>query len=476
MNPTINSATTRAQGSASRATDAERATSLHAQIGADVASVRLPPAPPAPPSVPASAWQSPPRPAQPATLEALVDALNRLASSFVPLKEDGQRATWQQSGDLSVDEQMAYVATLCMSTSAVLAEIKTQQMKVRTDAGIALREKQLEVLHQQLAKAIEDQKKAESGTTRSRWIRGLIAVAELACGVAKVFMGMHLSAATDLIAGACGLASLACEMAAGGCEDEETAQSWKTWSTFFATAQQVLEGASMTVDALSLARTVQAIRSVGSATRTVLEKGAGEALASNLARGSAVGAEVGKSVATQVAAKIQAGFGQQALKAMGNQHLTTAFCEAAIEQMVARAVESTAKKVAKSGVETCAKKLTDQIVKAAYYEGASAATRVTTRGTANFLKNTTYSTLTGGNLFGRGLNGFDRAALQKEIQDLLIEGDFLRVLFDETERVKKHARKEINARLEEEGTALESAAQVISARGAQVRNALNTIG
>ena len=416
------------------------------------------------PSEPASAWQRPPRPEQMVTPQALRGALSRIASTFVALDKRENPLDLARFDDLPPEALMMAITALSVSTSMALAEMRTQAVKVRTDGAIALRREQTEALCKQLAKALEEQRAAEKGATRSRDMEFYMALGELTCGIVKFALGIHAGGAADMAAGFCGLVKVFAEDALSTCKDEDAAKILTLVAKIAGSAQSSIEGGSMAFDALSFARAFRAVRTVGTAARTALKTGGLAAeLVGDFQKAETIAKQVAQT-ASALAPTIQAGFGAQALARYSGETLVRTFSAQAIEQMVTRAVLAGAEKAAASGATVCAEKLTDAIVRKVWWEGTKAAAKATTRAAPNFIKSATRDVLGGVNLVYKGLTAMDRAELQKEIRQLMAEGEFLQALLNEFQQAKKHAKDDISARLEDAGTAVQNAAHNIQTR------------
>jgi secreted effector protein SseC len=215
------------------------------------------------------------------------------------------------------------------------------------------------------------------------------------------------------------------------------------------------------------------------ATETAMEKGAGELLENTIkqtsgAAGKEVAQEVIKDVAKQVASDVAAevseqiakNIAEQTTRFLGQGHLLEAFSKQAIEQMVARAVETVAEKALKTGAETTAKELTQAVVKEVQREVVKAAIHASLMSAANTAKAVTRASLQGANGVFQGEIAKERAELQKVVQQLMAESNFMQFMLDEFEKLKKRAKEDIGNLMDGAGKALAAGSEAQNKTGA----------
>ncbi|MDA6076071.1 type III secretion system translocon subunit SctE [Edwardsiella anguillarum] len=126
--------------------------------------------------------------------------------------------------------------------------------------------------------------------------------------------------------------------------------------------------------------------------------------------------------------------------------------------MVTRAVETAAKRALQSGVEISAKELSKQVIKEVQREVIKAIVGACIDSVANNAKSATRSTLQSVNGVYQGVITKERAELQKVIQQLINETDFMQFMLDEFEKIKKRAKENIGSLMDGAGKALSAAA------------------
>lgn len=423
------------------------------------------------------AFQSPPRPRESVTLRLAEGALNRILDAFGP-RVDGKPITLAQLERTPMEAMSLAAALLGVKSLGDNADLKSLALEIRTQGAENLRLRQNEDLRKQIDKAIEDQNKAQKAGIFSAIVDWIVSVAEVISGVAKIIGGDVAGGAMDLAAGCSGLVKAFAETMAL-VSDGDAAAKWKEVADIAGKIQLGFEIAGMMVDIISVGRGVMAAKSMAKATETAMEKGAGELLENTIkqtsgAAGKEVAQEVIKDVAKQVASDVAAevseqiakNIAEQTTRFLGQGHLLEAFSKQAIEQMVARAVETVAEKALKSGAETTAKELTKSVVKEVQREVVKAAVHAGLMSAANTAKAVTRASLQGANGVFQGEIAKERAELQKIVQQLMAESNFMQFMLDEFEKLKKRAKEDIGNLMDGAGKALAAGSEAQNKTGA----------
>lgn len=441
------------------------------------------------------AFQTPPRPKEPVTLRLAEGALNRILDAFGPHGADGKPITLAQLERTPMEAMALAASLLGVKALGDSADLKSLALKIRTEGAEQLRLKQNEDLRKQIDKAIEDQNKAHKAGIFSAIVDWIVSVAEVISGVAKIIVGDYAGGAMDLAAGASGLVKAFAETMAL-MSDGETAEKWKQVADVAGKIQLAFEIAGMMVDLVSVGRGVMATKSIAKTTETVMEKGAGEALQQAIKTGSkeaikdtaeGIGKQVAQEVAEQVAKDVAAPlcekllvgtFGKEVARDIvknGTREIVKEALKEAITKMVAEAVEKAAEKAIKNGTEMSVKELTKQVVKEVQHEVFGAILKSSMMSAANTGKAATRATVQGANGVFQGEIAKERAELQKAIQDLMNESDFMQFMLDEFEKIKKRAKDDIKSLLDGAGKSLQSASDMQNSSTAQLTSIANHI-
>ncbi|AKM48566.1 type III secretion system translocon protein [Edwardsiella anguillarum] len=415
-------------------------------------------------------FHRPPAPRQPVTLRLAEGALNRILDIFGP-RVDGKPLTVTDIERTPMEAMTLAASLLGVKALGDNANLKALAMEIRTHGAESLRLRQNEDLRKQVEKSIEDQAKAQKAGIFSAIVDWIVSIAEVVSGIGKILIGDFAGGAMDVAAGCAGLVKAACETLA--LIDKDNAEKYQSIADVAGKVQLAFEIAGMAVDLVSVGRGVMASKSIAKATETVMEGAAGEALHTAVTQGSeaaikTAAAEIGKQVAEQVSEQVTRSLAEQSARFLGQGHLLEAFSKQAIEQMVTRAVETAAKRALQSGVEISAKELSKQVIKEVQREVIKAIVGACIDSVANNAKSATRSTLQSVNGVYQGVITKERAELQKVIQQLINETDFMQFMLDEFEKIKKRAKENIGSLMDGAGKALSAAADTQQKSGAML--------
>ncbi|MGQ5524512.1 type III secretion system translocon subunit SctE [Chitinimonas sp. PSY-7] len=434
---------------------------------------------------------TPPRPKDPVLLSVAQAALNRILQPFTK-DPNGKSLTLADIERTSMDAMTLAASLLGVKALGDTADLKSLALEIRTKGVEAVRLRQNEDLRKEVDKSIEDAQKAHKAGIIGAILDWIISIAEVISGVVKIVTGVLtgnvgsvVGGALDLAAGMAGLVKAACETLA--LIDTKNAEKYKSVADVAGKIQLACEVAGMFVDVLSVGRGVMAARSAVKGTEAVMAAGSGEALKQAIKTGGKaveeVATKIGKEVADQTAAQVFKALTESAesvvknvaQRAVTQSQLIQAFSHTAIEQMVKRAVEGVAKSAAKSATEITAETLTREVVKAMNREVIHAAYKACVQSAPNVGKALVRAGAVGVGAIAQGTIRLDRAELQKVIQQLIADGNFLQFLIDEFEKVKKHANNEIRNLLDGAGKALSGGSESIKNTGAVLTNIANSV-
>lgn len=421
-------------------------------------------------------FHSPPPPRETATLRMAEGALNRILAVFGP-RENGKPITLAQLERTPMEAMSLAASLLGVKALGDSADLKSLALEIRTQGAENLRLRQNEDLRKQVDKAIEDSQKAQKAGIFSAIVDWIVAIAEVVSGVLKIAVGCLTGAANsvaggamDLAAGCAGLVKAMCSTLA--LIDPKNAERYKEVGDVAGKVQLAFEIAGMVVDFISVGRGVMAAKTVANTTKTVVEKGAGELLENTIKQasgtaGKEVAQEVIKNVAQQVATEVAEKTASEVAKKLsetaarffGQGQLLQAFSKQAIETMVSKAVETVATKALKSGAEATAQELTRQIVKQVQREIVQAAVSACLKSAPNVVKAVVTGGVQGANGIAQGAIAKERAELQKIVQQLIAEGNFMQFMLDEFDKLKKRAREDIGQLMDGAGKALASGSE-----------------
>jgi secreted effector protein SseC len=261
-------------------------------------------------------------------------------------------------------------------------------------------------------------------------------------------VSMAAGGAMDFLAGAAGVVKAVAETMA--VVDPDNAEKYKAIAEKAGHVQLAFEIAGAVVDVTSAISHALITKVVPSVTKEVLKEGAEKVLVEAVKSGSkdAVAASakaIGKEVAAKVAGDIAEQLGKTALdaskntvakelaKTIGVRQLMEAFSREAIEEMVTKTVQKVATEAMESGGEITAKALTKKITRELTYEVTKAVMKASAFTALNVVRGATG----GASKVVSGVIEIERAKLQKQIELLMLDQQWLQILLDEFEQRKK---------------------------------------
>ncbi|AOJ83898.1 secretion protein [Burkholderia savannae] len=381
------------------------------------------------------------------------------------------------------------LATTLLSTKALgnTAELKSKALDIMSAKQEEVRRQEIKDYREQIDNAVEQQQKAKKAGIFGVIFDWIVAAVEVVSGVAKMIGGalsgnamMVAGGAMDLMAGFAGVVKATMNTLA--LIDEKNADKYRQVADVAAKVQLTFEIAGAVVDVTSAARNMLLTKAIPKATTAVLEKGAGEALEQAVKAGSKQAVEtaaqaVGKEVASQVSEQILQGLGKAALEAskkagkealqktvqqLGVNRMLESFSREAIEKMVTKAVQKVANEAIDRGAEMTAQALTQAIAKQVKRDVMAAALKAS----LSPLLNTTRATVAAASQTTSGVLGVERAKLQKEIDQLILDQQWLQMCFEFYKQQKEAQTKDAQALVEKAGQAIEDGGQALRQSGA----------
>lgn len=352
-------------------------------------------------------------------------------------------------------EALAMTATvLSLRSFGDTAKATLKALEIATQAEDSLRREQVLQYQQQMDHAVEQADKARKAGVLGVVFDWIIAVAEVVSGLFKMVTGTLTGnplsvagGAMDLMAGLAGLVKATANTLA--LVDPDNAEKHRAAADEAGKVQLSFEIAGAAVDVTSAARNLLVTRVMGKTAISVLENGAAPVLLAAIREGSegaitGIARSVGRDVAEQVAVQIRQTVGKacresaegasRALGVPGFNRVAEAFTREAIEVLVARSVERVAARaMAKGGVISAealatavGRQVADDVVRAVLK--ASVTVLDVTRTVAQSTRQA-----------AGGVLALQRAALQQDIEALILDQQWLQTCIQFHETTKRVA-------------------------------------
>lgn len=418
----------------------------------------------------------PPQAKVEASLDKAKDAMNKIAPEH-------SLAGFEK---LHMDSMM--LATTLLSTKVMgdTADAKAKALSIMTDKQEAVRNQNVKDYREQLDKALEQQQKAKKAGIFGVIFDWIVAAVEVVTGVAKIIGGalsgnasMVAGGAMDLMAGAAGVVkAMANTMAL---IDSANADKYKKIADIAGKIQLTFEIAGAAIDVTSAARNMLLTKVIPKAATAVMKEGAEQALTAAIKEGSKSAAKgiaqsVGKEVAGQVSEQLLQNLGKAALEAskkagkevaekaarqLGANRMLEAFSREAVEKMVSKAVQKVADNAIDKGIEMTTKELTKAVTKSIQKEVIAA----TMKASVNVAANVTRAAVESASKVTSAALAIERAKLQKEIDQLILDQQWLQAIFDTYEDAKKEVNKKVSDLLKNQAAAMQDGAQIMQQTG-----------
>ncbi|MHC8397973.1 type III secretion system translocon subunit SctE [Pseudomonas sp. MDT1-17] len=445
-------------------------TSVSAEVGAPPSRLNMPP----PGKSPVS------------QLEA-TKALSRILAN-IPQKQDGiAPMSLKDLEKIPMDSILLASTLLSSDILGGTALAKSKALAIMSDKQDRIRQQEIRDCREEMDKAIEQQDKARKAGIFSVIFDWIIAAVEVVTGVLKIVGGVLTGNVTtvtggamDLLAGLAGIVKATANTLA--LIDPDNAEKYKKVADVAGYVQLGFEIAGALVDVTSAARNLLLTKVIPKVTGNVLKNGADTAIVQAIKTGSKsaidqTAKKVGQEVASQVAAQITQGLSKATLEAskatakagvqsfvqqFGVNQMLKQFSQQAIENMVTNAVAQVGHKAIEKGIQKTAEQVTKEIVKAVRNDVIKSVVKASTY----IGIHTTRGALTGGSQITSGALAVDRARLQKEIGQLILDQQWLQSLFALYQAEKNSALKRMGELVEGQSQVLEDGSKAIANAGA----------
>ncbi|HBO5144911.1 TPA: type III secretion system translocon subunit SctE [Pseudomonas aeruginosa] len=399
---------------------------------------------------------------------------------------------------MSVELMMVAATLTAGELIGHITDAKAKAVKILGDQQDKLRAEELKEFREQIDKALEQQKKAKKAGIFGVIFDWIVAAVQVVTGVAKMVGGAltgnvmtAAGGAMDLMAGFAGVVKAAMNTMA--LIDSANADKYRKIADVAAKIQLTFEIAGAAIDFLSAARNLITTKVIPQATKVVLKEGADQALSQAIKNGSKSAAaeiaeQVGKQVADQVSDNLMRSLGKTALEAsktagrdaaakvvqqLGVNQMLEKFSREAIESMVSNAVKKVADNAIDKGIEMSARQLTKAIHKELVEQIALATLKASTYVGINAAR----EAVGGAQKITAGALAMERAQLQKEIDQLILDQQWLMMLVDMFERDKEEQVEEMKRLTEGQTDALAGASEALhDAAQTRVRAATSMAG
>lgn len=406
------------------------------------------------------------------TYRAATGAWNRIMDSlgFKDLPTD-KRVQLKDFENLSMETMMLAMTLVAGKALSNTAELKAKALSIMSDKQEAIREQEIKDYREQMDKAVEQQNAAKKAGIFGVLFDWVVAAVELVSGVAKLVGGLVTAnpfaiagGAMDLMAGLAGVVKATMNTLA--LIDPKNADSYRKVADIAGKVQLAFEIAGAVVDITSAARNMMLTKAIPKATEKLLQEGTEKVLMEAIEKGSQqavekTAKEVGKQVASQVSEQIMQGLGKAAVEASktaakeASQKLITNkmmeyFSQQAIEKLVTKSIEKVAGEAIEKGIQLTAEALTKAIVDQVKRDVLAQVLKASLLSAVN----TTRATVTAASQVVSGVSKLEQAELQKEIDQLIIDQQWLQMCFQFYEQSKEAARKDLKALLQGAGDAI----------------------
>ncbi|GLU33141.1 pathogenicity island 2 effector protein SseC [Trinickia caryophylli] len=341
--------------------------------------------------------------------------------------------------------QSLMLAVTLMSVEALgsLANATGKALNIMAQGQRAVEQHEVQEIRDQIDKAIEQQKKAKKAGIFSAICDWVVSAVEVVSGAARVVTGaltgdamMVAGGAMDLAAGTAGLVKAACETIA--LIDTKDAAKFKAIAETAGKIQLACEIVGAIVDITSAAQNMLVTKVIPKAAEKVLEEGAGRVVATAVKDGSK---EALEAAAKQLGKEVVKSVSEEALDVLGKD---------VVEKIIQDAVKTAAKNALERGGDIVAEKLAKDIVKQIRRSLIKAIVKAAVVTTVNV----TRGALSGANEVFSGVIQIERARLQKQIDQLILDQEMLQALFDDFDRAKKDTEEKMKDLIHAQGRAL----------------------
>lgn len=399
---------------------------------------------------------------------------------------------------MSVELMMVAVTLMAGELIGHITGAKAKAIKILGDKQDSLRAQELKEFREQIEKALEDQKKAKKAGIFGVIFDWVVAAVQVVTGVAKIVGGAltgnamtAAGGAMDLLAGLAGVVKAAMNTMA--LIDPANADKYRKVANEAAKVQLVFEIAGAAIDFLSAARNLITTKAISQATKTALKDGAGQALSEAIKTGSKtavaeIAEKVGRQVADQVSENLIRNLGSTAMQIsaaagkklannivqqVGVNQMLSKFSHEAIEKLVGDVI----KRVANDAIDKALGWSIEPLTKAIVKEVSQRVAHATLKASTYIGINATREAANGMQKVTLGALNMERAQLQKEIDQLVLDQQWVMMLLQMFDQYKKQQVEEIKRLTEGQAEALSGASDTLSdAAQTRVRGATSMAG
>ncbi|CAI8741505.1 secreted effector protein SseC [Pseudomonas chlororaphis] len=436
---------------------------------------------------PPSRLNMPPPAKSPVSQMEAMKALSRILAN-IPQKQDGlPQMSLKDLEKIPMDSILLASTLLSSDILGSTALAKSKALAIMTDKQERIRQQEIRDCREEMDRAIEQQDKARKAGIFSVIFDWVIAAVEVVSGVLKIVGGVLTGNVTtvaggamDLLAGLAGVVKATANTLA--LIDPDNAEKYKEVADAAGYVQLGFEIAGALVDVTSAARNLLLTKVIPKVTGTVLKKGADTAIVQAIKTGSKsaidqTARKVGQEVASQVAAQITQGLSKATLEAskatakagvqsfvqqFGVNQMLKQFSQQAIENLVINAVKKVGYQAIEKGVHKTAEQVSKEIIKAVRNDVIKTVVKASTY----IGIHTTRGAVAGASQITSGALAVDRARLQKEIGQLMLDQQWLQSLFALYQAEKNTALKRMGELIEGQSQVLEDGSKAIANAGA----------
>ncbi|ENG4185954.1 type III secretion system translocon subunit SctE [Providencia rettgeri] len=359
-----------------------------------------------------------------------------------------------------------------------IASTKGEMLEILTKKQDMLRMEEVKNIREQMEKAVEQQDKARKAGVFGVIFDWVIAAVEVVVGVTKMVGGflsgnamMAASGSMDFMAGLAGIGKAVANTMA--LIDPNNAEKYHAAANKFAITQMSFELMGAAIDITSAVRNAIATKIVPKVATQVLKEGAGEALNAAIKEGSqttikGIAKSVGQEVSTQIGNQIINQLGKQAAEKAGKtifNKMIDSFSQKAIEELVTKSVEKAAKKaakkVAKDGIELTTEQLISNTTRQIQKDVLKAVSKASVSRVDMFLQ-TSRGVISGAQQVTIGSLEIQKAKLQKQIDQLMLDQTWLQNMFEFFEREKEETVKKVRSLQEDKAAVVQDGTKLLS--------------
>ncbi|EAZ4876963.1 type III secretion system translocon protein [Salmonella enterica subsp. salamae] len=373
------------------------------------------------------------------------------------------------------------MTTLILSVFGNNAQSLCQQLERATEVQNALRDKQVKEYQEQIQKAIEQEDKARKAGIFGAIFDWLTGIFETVLGAFKVVEGFLSGNPAEMASGVAYMAAGCAGMVKAGAEtamlfgaDRDTCQAIINVTS---KVQFGCEAVALALDIFQIGRAFMATRGLSGAAAKVLDSGFGEEIAERMV--GAGEAEM-EALAEEFGEAVSENFSKQFEPLEREMVMTDEMAQESAE--FSRDVEnnmtrSAGKSFTKEGVKAMAKEAAKEALEKYAQEGENFLLKnFRNKVLSNMFKKIMYALLKdcsfkglqaircateGGSQINTGVITAKKAELEKKIEQLIAQQQFLDFIMEQTEGQKKMEQKRLQALYKDSGMALRDALETI---------------